>query len=108
MFKRFNISLVLFVISQIQLGASFNAIECVLYAIKYYHNEASKPDPTSSKLAGYVFEEAAKKNCHCENSRKKPITSQHIRRISNFINGDNSCLLDLRNFTNIILSYAEL
>ncbi|XP_066934783.1 integrase/recombinase xerD homolog [Clytia hemisphaerica] len=39
---------VLYIISLIQLGESFHVIESVFYAVKHFHNVASKPDPTSS------------------------------------------------------------
>uniref|UniRef100_A0A7M5X3W6 Tyr recombinase domain-containing protein n=1 Tax=Clytia hemisphaerica TaxID=252671 RepID=A0A7M5X3W6_9CNID len=96
---------VLYIISLIQLGESFHVIESVFYAVKHFHNVASKPDPTSSTLAEYILE-AAKRICHRKSSKKEPITSDHIRKIFQLINGDQANLLDLRNFTIIILSYA--
>ena len=95
----------LFMISLIQIGESFNVIESIYYAVKHFHNINSKPDPTNSTLVSYLLE-AARRLCYRPSTKKQPIRSEHIHKIYEIITEDGLSLLDLRNFTIIILSFT--
>ena len=100
-----NCHFALFMISLIQIGESYNIIKSSYYAVKHFHNINTKPDPTNSTLAGYLLE-AAKRLCHRPTIKKQPINSDHVHKIFEIITKDGLSLLDLRNFTIIILSYT--
>ena len=92
-------------VSLIQNGETYDVIESCHYAIKHFHNIAGKRDPTDTKLNDYVLD-TAKRTCRRQRKKKHPITKDIIVKIFNLLEGNNMTLLNLRNFTMMVLAFA--
>lgn len=96
---------ILFLVSLIQSGESFNVIESCYYAVKHFHKIASEPDPTCNTLTEYILDAAKRINAKPK-KKKQPITADHIRKIYDYINEEGMNLLHRRNLTMILLCFA--
>ena len=99
-----EIHVALFLVSLIQTNTTYDVIESHVYAIKWYHRIASFKDPCNV-LCNNILE-AAKRTCSRSVTKKQPLSVENIRRIFEVIGGNNCSLLDLRNFTIILLGFA--
>ena len=97
--------MILFIVSLIQAGDSFQVIESVIYAIKHFHNLSGEEDPTNTKLMKLTVD-AAKRLCSKPTRKKLPLTANNIKDIFKKINENDASSLQKRNFTMMILSFA--
>ena len=97
--------MILFIVSLIQAGDSFQVIESVIYAIKYFHNLSGEEDSTNTKLMKLTVD-AAKRLCSKPTRKKLPLTASNITDIFKKINENDASSLQKRNFTMMILSFA--
>ena len=95
----------LYLTSLIQENKSYSVIESTLFAIKHYHVFAGAIDPTCNALVNYIAE-AAKRMNNRQTKKKEPLLFEHLTKIFENIGKKESTLLDFRNFTLMVVSFA--
>ena len=95
----------LFLLSLIQTNASLPVIEKVFYAVKFFHETISLPDPTVNKLNKEMLE-VAKRLCRKPKNRKLPLSSDDIKNVHSSIIGPTPTLQNLRVFAMILLGFC--
>ena len=94
----------LFMIGLLQSGHTFHVISSFVYSIKWQHALNGYPDPTNSVCVHLL--ETAKRIAKPRRRPKEPLTPAHLRTIYHTIGGYKASLLDFRNFTILLLSFA--
>ena len=100
-----SIHVALFLVSLVQSDRSIHVIQSSFCALKHYHKLACYDDPTSHSICLNIME-AAKRISQRPTNKKQPVTVSNIRDIYQHIGGIEANLLDLRNFTIILLGFA--
>ena len=96
-----------FIVYQLKQNFSLSIIQSYVYAIHWYHDlfAPENENPAHHKTVKYLMD-ACKRICKKPRKKKDPITPNHLASMAHIIGGLRANLLELRNFTMILIAFA--
>lgn len=94
----------LYITHLLDKGASFNTVNSAIYSIKWAHELNNFNDPTNNAYVK-TLQESAKRIARPKVSKKDPVDIEDLRNLCDMFK-DSSDLIDIRDITMILLSFA--